>query len=103
MDGRTSMRVSIHRTWCLAPLTAPSVHPHLADPAKLTRGVLPSAPVPGEPAKITENGGHREGTRAFGVLLRKHRLASSLSQEALAERARLSVATIAALERGRSQ
>ncbi len=37
----------------------------------------------------------------FGSLLRRHRLAVSLSQEALAERAGLSAATIAALERGR--
>jgi len=45
----------------------------------------------------------RTGARDFGDLLKGHRLASSLSQEALAERARLSVATIAAIERGRSQ
>ncbi len=37
----------------------------------------------------------------FATLLRRYRLAASLSQEALAERARLSTATIAALERGR--
>jgi transcriptional regulator with XRE-family HTH domain len=37
----------------------------------------------------------------FGDLLRQFRLACALSQEALAERARLSVAAIAALERGR--
>src|SRR5205085_12511975 len=34
--------------------------------------------------------------------VRRHRLAASLSQELLAERARLSAATIAAIERGRS-
>src|SRR6516165_2359657 len=38
---------------------------------------------------------------AFGPLLREHRLAASLSQETLAERARLSVAAVAAMERGR--
>ena len=40
-------------------------------------------------------------TASFGALLRQYRLAASLSQEALAERARLSVTAIAALERGR--
>jgi non-specific serine/threonine protein kinase len=38
---------------------------------------------------------------SFGALLRQYRLAASLSQEALAERARMSVTAIAALERGR--
>jgi predicted ATPase/DNA-binding XRE family transcriptional regulator len=37
---------------------------------------------------------------AFGVLLRRYRLAADLSQEALAERARMSVEGISALERG---
>ena len=37
----------------------------------------------------------------FGALLRQHRLAASLSQEVLSERARLSVNAIAALEHGR--
>ena len=41
--------------------------------------------------------------RGFGALIRQHRLEASLSQEALAERSRLSVATIAAIERGRSK
>ena len=36
----------------------------------------------------------------FGLLLRRHRLAAGLTQEALAERARLSVAAIYTLERG---
>jgi len=40
-------------------------------------------------------------TGSFGALLRQYRLAARLSQEALAERARLSVTAIAALERGR--
>jgi transcriptional regulator with XRE-family HTH domain len=40
-------------------------------------------------------------TESFGVLLRRHRLAASLSQEVLGERARLSANAIAALERGR--
>jgi len=39
---------------------------------------------------------------SFAALLRQHRLAANLSQEALAERARMSVTAIAALERGRS-
>ncbi len=37
---------------------------------------------------------------AFGALLRRHRLAAGLSQEALAERARMSTVGIGALERG---
>jgi len=36
----------------------------------------------------------------FGQLLRRHRQAAALSQEALAERARLSVQAIGQLERG---
>src|SRR5579859_127491 len=43
----------------------------------------------------------RSGTEPFGALLRRFRLAASLSQEALAERAGLSATAIAALERGR--
>jgi transcriptional regulator with XRE-family HTH domain len=37
---------------------------------------------------------------AFGELLKAHRLASNLTQEALAERARISVRAISDLERG---
>jgi transcriptional regulator with XRE-family HTH domain len=40
-------------------------------------------------------------TESFGTLLGQYRLAASLSQEALARRAKLSVTAIAALERGR--
>ncbi|MGA8575039.1 MAG: helix-turn-helix transcriptional regulator [Candidatus Cybelea sp.] len=40
------------------------------------------------------------GSSGFGTLLRHHRLAAGLSQEALAERARLSLNGISALERG---
>jgi predicted ATPase/transcriptional regulator with XRE-family HTH domain/tetratricopeptide (TPR) repeat protein len=40
------------------------------------------------------------GRSAFGTLLRRFRLEASLSQEALAERARMSVETVRALERG---
>ena len=42
----------------------------------------------------------RVAESTFGALLRRHRLAAGLSQEALAERARLSVNGISALERG---
>jgi predicted ATPase/transcriptional regulator with XRE-family HTH domain len=42
-----------------------------------------------------------EGTASFGLLLRRHRRAAGLTQEALAERAGLSVEAISALERGR--
>jgi predicted ATPase len=41
-----------------------------------------------------------EQTRQFGALLREHRLAAGLTQEALAERSRLSVRAVADLERG---
>jgi transcriptional regulator with XRE-family HTH domain len=40
-------------------------------------------------------------TTTFGALLRQYRRAASLSQETLAERARLSVEAISTLERGR--
>jgi predicted ATPase/DNA-binding XRE family transcriptional regulator len=40
-------------------------------------------------------------SETFGLLLRRYRLAASLSQEALGERAGLSASAIAALERGR--
>ncbi|HEX4492828.1 MAG TPA: AAA family ATPase [Acidimicrobiia bacterium] len=40
-------------------------------------------------------------TEGFGTLLRRHRLAASLTQEALAERAAVSATAVAALERGR--
>ena len=40
------------------------------------------------------------GQSEFGTLLRKYRLAAGLSQEALAERARMSTNGIGALERG---
>lgn len=42
----------------------------------------------------------RSGSSGFGALLRRHRLAAGLSQEALAERARLSANGVGALERG---
>ncbi len=42
----------------------------------------------------------RDEDSAFGRLLRRHRIASNLSQEALAERARMSAVGIGALERG---
>jgi predicted ATPase/DNA-binding XRE family transcriptional regulator len=42
----------------------------------------------------------RSGLSEFGTLLRRHRLAAGLSQDALAERARMSSAAISALERG---
>ena len=44
--------------------------------------------------------GSEAPTRTFGELLRQHRLAAGLAQDTLAERARLSVETISALERG---
>ena len=41
-----------------------------------------------------------DSTTAFGALLRQHRVAAGLTQEALAERAGLSVYGIQKLERG---
>ena len=41
-----------------------------------------------------------EGTGSFGTLLRRHRIAAGLTQQALADRAGLSVRGIADLERG---
>ena len=57
-------------------------------------------------AKITntvENEGRASGSPGFGTLLRQHRLAAGLSQEALAERAHMSANGIGALERGYRQ
>ena len=51
------------------------------------------------PCKLGD--GYRWGCRTFGSLLRQFRVAAALSQEALAERCRISPDTIAALERGR--
>jgi predicted ATPase/transcriptional regulator with XRE-family HTH domain len=47
-----------------------------------------------------ENEGRLSAPSDFGTLLRRYRLASGLSQEALAERARMSTNGIGALERG---
>ena len=47
-----------------------------------------------------EDRGRVPGSSAFGMLLRRYRLAAGLSQEALAERARMSTNGIGALERG---
>ncbi|MGB6645109.1 MAG: helix-turn-helix domain-containing protein [Candidatus Cybelea sp.] len=47
-----------------------------------------------------EDGGLEPGSSDFGVLLRRYRLDAGLSQGALAERARLSLDGISALERG---
>jgi tetratricopeptide (TPR) repeat protein len=46
--------------------------------------------------------GQSQAGAGFGELLRRHRLASGLSQEELAERAGLAVRTIANMERGRT-
>ena len=50
-----------------------------------------------------EDEGREPGSSDFGALLRHHRLALGLSQGALAERARLSLRGINALERGHRQ
>jgi predicted ATPase/DNA-binding XRE family transcriptional regulator len=47
-----------------------------------------------------EDEGRALGSSEFGALLREHRLAAGLSQEALAERAKMSTNGISALERG---
>src|SRR5262249_27888484 len=54
-------------------------------------------------AGVAVNAGGPEGRGAFGVLLRRHRLAAGLTQEALAERAGLGVRTIQGLEEGESR
>jgi tetratricopeptide (TPR) repeat protein/transcriptional regulator with XRE-family HTH domain len=46
---------------------------------------------------------HVSGADSFGVLLRRYRLASGLSQEELAQRAGLSVRALANMERGRTR
>lgn len=47
-----------------------------------------------------DRGEHPKSSPEFGALLRHHRLAANLSQEALAERARISVNGLGSLERG---
>lgn len=47
-----------------------------------------------------EGKAQKEGSPSFGALLRGYRIAAGLSQEALADRARMSVDGISALERG---
>ena len=50
--------------------------------------------------KAVETHGRTHSSPAFGALLRRYRLAAGLSQQALAERARISTEGIGALERG---
>ena len=49
---------------------------------------------------LMETGSRVSGSSDFGALLRRYRLAAGLSQEALAERARMSSDGVSALERG---
>jgi predicted ATPase/ribosome-binding protein aMBF1 (putative translation factor) len=53
-----------------------------------------------KPPNVMEDEGRESIASDFGALLRRHRLALGLSQGALAERARLSLRGISALERG---
>jgi transcriptional regulator with XRE-family HTH domain len=53
-----------------------------------------------EGAGAMEDAGGRPGSSEFGALLRRYRPAAGLSQETLAERARVSLDGISALERG---
>ncbi|HZS88498.1 MAG TPA: helix-turn-helix domain-containing protein [Chloroflexota bacterium] len=61
-------------------------------------------PVPaggaGEVALMAVEDARSDEVSSFGELLRRHRLAAGLTQEALAERARLGVRAISDLERG---
>ena len=52
-------------------------------------------------AAVAVRGKDRIVPETFGAALRRYRLAASLTQEALAERAAISPTSIAALERGR--
>jgi predicted ATPase/DNA-binding XRE family transcriptional regulator len=53
--------------------------------------------------RMSESTSTSGGRLPFGKLLRQFRIAKGLSQEALAERARISLDTVGALERGRRQ
>ena len=53
------------------------------------------------PSRLLEHGADRANATPFGELLRRHRRAAGISQDFLAERARLSPAAVSALERGR--
>ncbi len=54
----------------------------------------------GEVALMAVEDARSDEVSSFGELLRRHRLAAGLTQEALAERARLGVRAISDLERG---
>src|SRR5690242_18030771 len=77
-----------------------------ADPgsARAVRGMLAAVPlsnlVRGRDAAAGRDGMERDQPVAFGELLTRYRRAAELTQEALAERAGLSVHGISALERG---
>ena len=58
------------------------------------------APMAARRLSAMEDEGRAPGSSAFGILLRRYRLAAGLSQEALAERAKMSSNGIGALERG---
>jgi predicted ATPase/transcriptional regulator with XRE-family HTH domain len=53
--------------------------------------------------KICRHGGGRDRSTSFGALLKRYRLAAGLSQESLADRARLSARAISSYERGLRQ
>jgi transcriptional regulator with XRE-family HTH domain len=65
-------------------------------PQRTPRATAPIVPKP-DPEGADDDAAPLEN---FGTLLRRHRLAAGLSQEALAERARMSANGLAALERG---
>src|SRR6266487_1423 len=81
------------------PLTGPSEHPQFGL-SLAPRDATGRAMV--KPAAAEDVGTTASETYGFGALVRQYRLAASLSQEVLGDRAGLSVATIAAVERGRS-
>lgn len=86
-------RVRIARVEGLTAYVEPMRAPEPAARAVPARGA-------GEPASIGIEDAHSDEALSFGDLLRRHRLAAGLTQEALAERARLSVRAISDLERG---
>jgi membrane protein implicated in regulation of membrane protease activity/DNA-binding XRE family transcriptional regulator len=86
-------RVRIARVDGLTAYVEPVPAPQLAAGTAQSGGAS-------ETASMGEEGAHDGEVSSFGDLLRRHRLAAGLTQEALAERARLSVRAISDLERG---
>src|SRR6266581_6564005 len=91
---RASFRDWLH---CPARAGAPLHATHAARPRTAART---GGSVAGALSSSTSEGGMEGDQPGFGVLLRRYRMATGLTQEALAERAGLSLRGVSDLERG---